>query len=94
MSRTSIIAILATAGVVFTGEANAEAATFARVVQSGDPSMLERFAKQNPQSQFATTAIQIAANCTTNWVGGSCGEPSVLPEGSREKPTLKYSNSG
>ena len=94
MSRTSIIAILACAGIVFTGEITHEAVAFARVVQSADPVLLQRYAQMNPQSQFAPMAIQVAANCNTNWVGGGCGPSDVAPvEGSHTQPTqsVKYS---
>lgn len=94
MSRTSIIAILACAGIVFTGEITQEAVAFARVVQSADPMLLQRYAQQNPQSQFAPMAIQAAANCIANWVNGGCSPSDVVPNESSHtqpiKPPVKY----
>lgn len=94
MSRTSIIAILACAGVIFTGELTAEASAFARVVQSGDPVVLQRFAQQYPQSQFAPLAIQIAEQCNTNWVGGGCGPNADVEHSHQKAGSLQYGKSG
>ena len=82
MSRTSILAILASAGVLFSGVVTADSVAFARAIQSGDADQLNRFAKQFPDSEFSTDAIRLAANenCTVNWVGGDCGlNPLPLP---------------
>ncbi|MFO1033769.1 MAG: hypothetical protein U1E15_06760 [Hyphomicrobiales bacterium] len=73
MSRTSIVAILATVGIVFTGEITTEAMAFARAVQSDDEVMFNRFVKQFPDSQYRGAAEQLAFACKTNWVGGACG---------------------
>ena len=82
MSRTSIVAILACAGVIFTGEMSTDAVAFARAIQTGDQQMLLRFAKQNPESTYAAKAIQLAdANCIVNWVGGSCTTPPLPTDG-------------
>lgn len=94
MSRTSIIAILACAGVIFTGELTAEASAFARVVQSGDPLVLQRFAQQYPQSQFAPLAIQIAEQCKTNWVGGGCGPNVIIQDTHQKAANILYGKSG
>ena len=75
MSRTSIVAILAGFGIMFSGEVTSEAMAFARVVQTADPYLLARYAKLNPTSPFAQQAIEVAAKCNTNWVGGGCNLP-------------------
>ena len=72
MSRTSIVAILAGFGILFTGEVTSEAVAFTRVVQTGDAALLMRYAKQNPDSPFVNEAIKIAVICKTNWVNGAC----------------------
>jgi hypothetical protein len=75
MSRTSILAILASAGVLFSGVITADSEALARAILSGDSDQLNRFAKQFPDSEYREDAIRLAAseNCTVNWVGGDCG---------------------
>ena len=82
MSRTSIVAILAGFGIIFSGEVTSEAMAFARVVQTADATLLIRYAKMNPTSPFADMAIEVAVKCETNWVNGGCGTTginSILP---------------
>ena len=92
MSRTSIIAILAGFGIVFSGAVTSEAVAFARVVQTADPVLLTRYAKLNPTSSYAQLAIVIAAKCKTNWVGGACGENDSIKDThtSDRQRTLRY----
>jgi hypothetical protein len=71
MSRTSILAILAGAGVIFSGQVTTDSVAFARAIQSGEPELLTRFAKQFPDSEYRDDAIRLAS-CTVNWVGGVC----------------------
>lgn len=94
MSRTSIIAILACAGVVFTGEVTADAMAFARVVQTGDGVLLLRFAQQNPGSKFAPVATEIAVKCTPNWIGGACGPLEFNNNHGALSAPLTYGKSG
>ena len=77
MSRTSIVAILAGFGIIFSGEVTSEAVAFARVVQTANPTLLIRYSKMNPTSPFADMAIEIAVKCETNWVGGGCGTTGI-----------------
>jgi hypothetical protein len=71
MSRTSILAILAGVGVIFSGQITTDSVAFARAVQSGESELLTRFAKQFPDSEYRDDAIRLAS-CTVNWVGGIC----------------------
>jgi hypothetical protein len=77
MSRTSILAIFASAGLVFSGTITADSIAFARAIQSDDASMLQRFATQYPDSAHRDDAIKLAARdgCKVNWDNGDCGEP-------------------
>ena len=71
MSRTSILAIMAGVGVIFSGVVTTDSVAFARAIQSGEPELLNRFAKQFPDSEYRDDAIRLAS-CTVNWVGGIC----------------------
>jgi hypothetical protein len=71
MSRTSILAILAGVGVIYSGQVTTDSVAFARAVQSGESELLTRFAKQFPDSEYRDDAIRLAS-CTVNWVGGVC----------------------
>ena len=83
MSKTSILAILASVGVIFTGQVTADAVTFAKAVLSGDELVLKRFAKQNPDSPFAGDAIRVAEECVVNWDNGGCGLIGIQGSGTR-----------
>lgn len=76
MSRTSVLAIFAAAGIAFSGVVTADAMALARAITSGESAQLERFARQYPQSQYKADALRLADNCTTNWVNGDCGTDS------------------
>jgi hypothetical protein len=71
MSRTSVLAILAGVGVIFSGVVTTDSVAFARAVQSGESDLLTRFAKQYPDSEYRDDALRLAS-CTVNWVGGIC----------------------
>ncbi len=87
MSRTSILAILAGAGVVFTGLVTPDAVAFAKAVQTADEFVLERFAKQFPDSPYKDDAIRLAQECTVNWVNGACsGKPTGTSTGGGPNP--------
>jgi hypothetical protein len=73
MSRTSILAIFAGAGVIFLGAATLDAVALARAIQSDDVVQLQRFSKDFPDSQYKSDAERIAKACITNWVNGACG---------------------
>lgn len=73
MSKTSVLAILATVGIVFSGQLTPDAVAFAKAVQSGDELLLNRFVKQYPDSRFAKDAMKLAENCIVNWANGDCG---------------------
>ena len=73
MSRTSILAIFAGAGVIFLGSATLDAVALARAIQTEDVVQLQRFSKNFPDSQYKSDAQRIAKACITNWVGGACG---------------------
>lgn len=81
MTRTSILAILAGVGVIFSGVVTGDSVAFARAVQSGEPDALNRFAKQFPDSEYRDDAVRLAS-CTVNWVGGICnGEIDIKRSG-------------
>jgi len=84
MSKTSILAILASVGVIFTGQVTADTVAFAKAVQSGDELVLMRFAKQYPDSAHRDDALRLAQNCIVNWVNGGCG--LLDPTGSGANP--------
>ena len=77
MTRTSILAILAGVGVIFSGVVTGDSVAFARAVQSGEPDALNRFAKQFPDSEYRDDAVRLAT-CTVNWVGGICSGDSDI----------------
>lgn len=77
MTRTSILAILAGVGVIFSGVVTGDSVAFARAVQSGEPDALNRFAKQFPDSEYRDDAVRLAT-CTVNWVGGICNGDSDI----------------
>jgi hypothetical protein len=64
MSDTSVIAILASVGIILAGTVTADAAALAGAVQKGDPFALEQFVKQYPESQLAPDALWLAAEVT------------------------------
>ena len=76
MSRTSILAIFAAAGIAFTGAMTPDALALARAISSGDMGQLQRFAKQYPASAYKGEALRLA--CVTNWVNGACGTDADL----------------
>ena len=76
MSRTSVLAIFAAAGIAFTGAVTPDAMALARAISSGDLGQLQRFVKQYPASPYKPDAVRLA--CTTNWVNGACGSESDL----------------
>jgi hypothetical protein len=80
MSRTSILAIMAGVGVIFSGVATTDSVAFARAVQSGEPELLTRFAKSFPDSEYRDDAIRLAS-CTVNWVGGICNGETEIRRG-------------
>ncbi|RYE08107.1 MAG: hypothetical protein EOP22_14985 [Hyphomicrobiales bacterium] len=61
MSDTSVIAILASVGIILAGTVTADAAALAGAVQRGDPLALEQFVQQYPESQLAPDALWLAA---------------------------------
>jgi hypothetical protein len=78
MSRTSILAILASVGVTFAGTATADAVAFARAIQSSDADQLLRFTKLYPESIYRNEAIKIAdKTCIGNWVNAGCTTPDT-----------------
>ncbi len=76
MSRTSILAIFAAAGIAFTGAMTPDAMALARAISSGDMGQLQRFMKNYPASPYTPDALRLA--CQTNWVNGACGSDSDL----------------
>jgi hypothetical protein len=74
MSRTSILAIFASAGLVFSGTITPDSIAFARALQADDPAMLARFAQQNPDSSYREDAIRLAQadDCRADWREGGC----------------------
>jgi hypothetical protein len=77
MSRTSILAILAGAGIAFSGPVTADAMAFARAIQTDNSVQLARFANQFPDSPYSAKALKIAETCIGNWVNAGCTTPPV-----------------
>ena len=64
MSETSVLAILASVGIVLAGTVTADASVLAQAVQRGEPSALLDFVKQYPESKLAPDALLLAADVT------------------------------
>ena len=74
MSRATVVAILAAAGVILYGPLTSDAIALARAIDSGDASSLVRFAQENPQSQYAPKAIELAVNQNGKGADGNSGK--------------------
>ena len=61
MSDTSIIALLASVGILLTGTITADAAALASAVKAGTPDELVGFVRANPESEYAPDALLMAA---------------------------------
>ena len=82
MSRTSILAILAGAGITFSGLVTDDAVAFARAVQSESDSTLTRFVNEFPNSVYKNDALRLAdLICTGNYVGAGCTDSSAGSSG-------------
>lgn len=88
MSRTSILAILAGAGITFSGLVTTDAVAFARAIQSENDSTLTRFANEFPNSVYKSDALKLAeVICKGNWVNAGCtvdptgGQGGAAPAG-------------
>lgn len=66
MSDTSVLAILASVGIFLAGTVTADAAALASAIQQGDPSALEDFVVQYPDSSLAPDALWLAAEVTND----------------------------
>lgn len=66
MSDTSVIAILASVGILLAGTVTADAAALAAAIQQGDPVALEQFVRQHPESQWAPDALLLVADITND----------------------------
>ena len=64
MSDTSVIAILASVGIILAGTVTADAAALAGAIQRDDPLALEQFVSQYPESLLAPDALWLAAETT------------------------------
>jgi len=60
VNRSSIIAILAGAGIVFTGALTTDTVALARTIVAGDAAGFRLFAQQYPDSPLASEAIRLA----------------------------------
>ncbi len=81
MSRTSILAILAGAGIIFSGVVTSDAVAFARAVQASDETQLVRFAQQYPDSIYKNDALRLADGCIGNWVNSGCATAPIGGQG-------------
>jgi len=94
MSRTSILAILASVGITLLGPVTGDTEAFARAILSGDDNQLLRFAQQNPDSAHKKDAIRLA--CTVNWKNGACAPGQNLKTinsgGGTTPPNTSYAN--
>jgi hypothetical protein len=61
MSDTSIVAILASVGIMLTGTVTADAAALASAIQLGKPADLVGFVAENPDSEYAPDALLVAS---------------------------------
>ncbi|MEP7240389.1 MAG: hypothetical protein ABI697_05850 [Devosia sp.] len=71
MSDTSVIAILASVGILLAGAVTADAAALASAVQQGTPTALENFVRANPASALAPDALWLAADLSTDRLDSS-----------------------
>ena len=82
MSRTSILAILAGAGITFSGLVTDDAVAFARAIQSENDSTLTRFANEFPNSAYKSEALKLAeVICKGNWVNAGCAVDPTVGQG-------------
>src|SRR5438552_4019060 len=73
MSKSSVLAILAAAGITFAGTPGADAYALAKAIQSGSPTALEEFIVVHPQSALVPDAIVLAANQNGKGTNGNHG---------------------
>jgi len=76
MNRTSILSILAGAGIYLYGSLTPDAVAFARALQSNNPLELRKFADEHRSSPLASNAIRLSKmnSCATDRrrAGGTC----------------------
>lgn len=73
MSRSSVLAILAAAGILYAGPLGSDAFALAKAIQSGDPVALEQFIADYSASPLRTDAIILAANQNGKGTNGNHG---------------------
>ncbi len=66
MSDTSVIAILASVGIVLAGTVSADATALALAVQQDEPSALIGFVQQYPESRLAPDALLLASEVSND----------------------------
>lgn len=74
MSRSSVIAILAAAGIVYTGPLTSDVIALARAIVSSDNSQVDAFVQQFPESTLAPSAIRLAVNHRGKGSSGNNGD--------------------
>jgi hypothetical protein len=102
MSETSIIAILASVGILVAGTASADAAALADAVQRGTPDKLVEFAKSFPDSRLAPDALYLAAELSmgrpddsaTSSVNSALSCSLTITRGADGKSTVRWATTG
>lgn len=74
MSKSSVLSILAAAGIIYAGPLSADAMALARAIQSGAPAQIERFISEYPESALRTDAIILASNQNGKGTAGNNGK--------------------
>lgn len=62
MSKSSVLAVLASAGIFLAGSVGADAAALAQAIQVGTPDAIDGFIAANPDSKLAPDAMVLAAD--------------------------------
>jgi hypothetical protein len=62
MTKSSVLAILAAAGIMYVGPMGDDAYALAKAIQAGDPETLEQFVAEYSDSDLRADAIILAAN--------------------------------
>ena len=70
MSRASVLAILAGAGIFLTGSITPDSIALARAIQAGDVASLHKFANEHRDSPLVSEAMKLAKNVNNSGSGG------------------------
>jgi hypothetical protein len=79
MSKTSVIAILAAAGIVLAGPVSVDAMALAKAIEEGSRSAFVQFLREHPDSRFVSDAIILASTTAPGKSGDSASGVSGTP---------------